>query len=289
MMVKIAWIGLGVMGYPMAGHLLQAGHDVTVFNRTSTKAESWCRTYGGEFASSPKDAANGAEVVFSCVGNDDDLREVTTGASGAFHTMSPGTCYVDCTTTSADLARELGTRATELGFSYLDAPVSGGQAGAENGKLTVMIGSSKAAYDHVLPIVRCFGHKITRIGDVGSGQTAKMVNQLCIAGIIQGLAEGMSLAQKSGLDIPAVMDTISEGAAGSWQLSNRWKTMAAGQYDFGFAVDWMRKDLGIALREAKRVESEAPVATLVDKFYEDVQRAGGGRWDTSSLLARLSQ
>lgn len=288
-MTKIAWIGLGVMGYPMAGHVMQAGHDVTVFNRTSEKAEDWVRAYGGKSAPTPRAATHGAEIVFSCVGNDDDLREVTIGPDGAFHSMSPGAYYVDCTTTSADLARELGAHAAGLGAYFLDAPVSGGQTGAESGKLTVMMGGSETAYESVLPIVRSFGRKVTRIGDIGSGQTAKMVNQLCIAGIIQGLAEGMSLAQNAGLNIPAVMETVSEGAAGSWQLSNRWKTMAAGEYDFGFAVDWMRKDLGIALKEAERIESKAPVAALVDEFYADVQRAGGGRWDTSSLLTLLSR
>ncbi|MBL4838247.1 MAG: NAD(P)-dependent oxidoreductase [Kordiimonadaceae bacterium] len=286
-MSKLAWIGLGVMGFPMAGHLAKAGHDVTVYNRSPAKADTWVKKYGGGSAVTPAAAAEGAEIVFSCVGNDDDLRAVTTGPDGAFNAMSPGTYYVDCTTTSADIARELATTLKERGMHFLDAPVSGGQAGAENGQLTVMMGGSQSAFDHIAPVLDAFARKVTRIGDIGTGQTAKMVNQLCIAGIVQGLAEGISLAEKAGLNIPAVMETIAAGASGSWQMSNRWKTMASGDYKFGFAVDWMRKDLGIALKEVGRVGSTAPVAALVDQFYGDVQRAGGGQWDTSSLLTRL--
>jgi 3-hydroxyisobutyrate dehydrogenase len=286
-MTKIAWIGLGVMGYPMAGHLTRAGHDVTVFNRSSTKADAWAQEYGGTAALTPAAAAEGAEIVFSCVGADGDLRSVTTGKSGAFEAMSSGSYYVDCTTTSADVARELADILEERGCHFLDAPVSGGQAGAENGQLTVMMGGAQSAFDHVSPVIEPFSRKVTRIGDVGAGQTAKMVNQLCIAGIVQGLSEGMALAKNAGLNIPAVMETISEGAAGSWQMSNRWKTMDAGDYEFGFAVDWMRKDLGIALTEVARLGGTAPVGALVDQFYSDVQRTGGGQWDTSSLLTRL--
>ena len=286
-MSKIAWIGLGVMGFPMAGYLAQTGHEVTVFNRSFAKAESWNRKYGGKFAATPAAAAKGAEIVFSCVGNDDDLRSVTTGADGAFSSMSPGAHYVDCTTTSADIARALAAILDEGGMHFLDAPVSGGQAGAENGQLTVMVGGSEPAFDYVAPILGAFARKVTRIGDVGTGQTAKMVNQLCIAGVVQGLAEGMALALNAGLDIPSVMETISEGAAGSWQMSNRWQTMAAGEYEFGFAVDWMRKDLGIALKEVARLGGSAPIGALIDQFYGDVQKAGGGQWDTSSLLTRL--
>lgn len=286
-MSKVAWIGLGVMGFPMAGHLAKAGHEVTVFNRTATKANEWVRTFQGKAAPTPAEATKGAEIVFSCVGNDDDLRAVTTGPDGAFGTLAPGTHYVDCTTTSADIAREFAEMLDQRGICFLDAPVSGGQAGAENGQLTVMVGGTQAAFDQVAPIIDAFARKVTRIGDVGTGQTAKMVNQLCIAGVVQGLAEGMALAMNAGLDIPSVMETIAEGAAGSWQISNRWRTMASGEYEFGFAVDWMRKDLGIALKEVVRLGGTAPLGALVDQFYSDVQRAGGGKWDTSSLLTRL--
>ena len=287
-MSKIAWIGLGVMGFPMAGHLANAGHDVTVYNRSSDKADAWVKKYGGQSASTPGAAVEGAEIVFSCVGNDDDLRSVTSGADGAFDAMAKGAYYIDCTTTSADIARELADVLKVRGMHFLDAPVSGGQAGAENGQLTVMVGGSVAAFDHVVSTLDAFARKVTRIGDVGTGQTAKMVNQLCIAGVVQGLAEGMSLAKSANLDISAVMETIAQGAAGSWQMSNRWKTMAADEYEFGFAVDWMRKDLGIALKEVDRLGGAAPVGALVDQFYGEVQKAGGGRWDTSSLLTRLS-
>ncbi len=285
--MRIAWIGLGVMGFPMAGHIARAGHEVTVFNRTQQKSDKWTSQYDGTSAKTPAAAARGAEIVFSCVGNDEDLLAVTIGPDGAFDAMSASAHYVDCTTTSAEVARELAEILRGRDMHFVDAPVSGGQAGAVNGQLTVMVGGSAAAFDHVAPVLEIFARKVTRIGDVGSGQTAKMVNQLCIAGVVQGLAEGISLAQKAGLDIPLVMETLVEGAAGSWQMSNRWKTMAAGEYTFGFAVDWMRKDLGIALKEVARVGGTAPVAALVDQFYADVQMAGGGKWDTSSLLHRL--
>lgn len=288
-MTKIAWIGLGVMGYPMAGHLAKAGHEVTVFNRSTSKAEAWVKEFGGTTAATPAAAAAGAEIVFSCVGADDDLRGVTVGQDGAFGAMLPGAYYVDCTTTSADVARELAKALEDQGCHFLDAPVSGGQAGAENGQLTVMVGGDQSAFDHVAPTINAFARKITRIGDVGSGQTAKMVNQLCIAGVVQGLAEGMALAKAADLNISAVMETIAEGAAGSWQMSNRWKTMVAGEYEFGFAVDLMRKDLGIALKEVSRLGGTAPISALIDQFYADVQRQGGGQWDTSSLLTRLQR
>ncbi|MEM7500431.1 MAG: NAD(P)-dependent oxidoreductase [Pseudomonadota bacterium] len=285
--MKIAWIGLGVMGFPMAGHLARAGHDVTVFNRTRSKADDWVHTHKGRAADSPALAANGAQIVISCVGNDDDLRAVTQGADGAFKAMQPGSSYIDCTTTSAAIARELSAYLEGRGIHFLDAPVSGGQAGAEMGELTVMVGGRAEQFARVKPVLDAFARKVQRVGDVGSGQTAKMVNQICIAGIVQGLSEGMLLAERTGLDVAPVMETLMDGAAGSWQMTNRWKTMAAGEYGFGFAVNWMRKDLGIALAEVARVGASAPVAALVDQFYADVQRAGGGRWDTSSLLHRL--
>ena len=288
-MTKIAWIGLGVMGYPMAGHLANAGHNITVYNRSRPKAEAWAQEFKGAAAETPAAAAKDAEIVFSCVGADDDLRKVAIGNDGAFDAMQPGTYYVDCTTTSADVARELSEILAQKGCHFLDAPVSGGQAGAENGQLTVMVGAEQSAFDHVTPVIDAFARKVTRIGDVGAGQTAKMVNQLCIAGVVQGLAEGMALAKAADLDIPAVMETLAEGAAGSWQMSNRWKTMDAREYEFGFAVDWMRKDLGIALREVARLGGTAPLGALVDQFYADVQREGGGQWDTSSLLTRLTR
>lgn len=286
-MSRIAWIGLGVMGYPMAGHLARAGHDLTVYNRSPEKSEKWVEQYGGKSAATPAIAATGNEIVFTCVGNDDDLRAVTIGKDGAFDALAPGSFFIDCTTTSADVARELAAILAARSSHFLDAPVSGGQAGAENGQLTVMVGGSPEAFEPMAPILDGFARRVTRIGGVGSGQTAKMVNQICIAGVIQGLAEGISLAQHAGLDIPQVMETLEAGAAGSWQMSNRWKTMAAGDYDFGFAVDWMRKDLGIALKEVARVGATAPLAALVDQFYADVQKAGGGKWDTSSLLTRF--
>ncbi|MEO1709190.1 MAG: NAD(P)-dependent oxidoreductase [Pseudomonadota bacterium] len=290
-MAKVAFIGLGVMGYPMAGHILKkGGHDVTVYNRTRTKADKWVSEYGaGSAADTPAAAAEGADFVFCCVGNDDDLRSVTTGADGAFQSVKSGAVFIDNTTASADVARELAAAADAKGFGFLDAPVSGGQAGAENGVLTVMVGGKVDVFEMAKPVIDCYARQVTLIGDTGAGQLCKMVNQICIAGLVQGLSEGLHMAQKSGLDIEKVMDTISKGAAGSWQMENRWKTMSAGEYNHGFAVDWMRKDLAIALDEARRNQASLPVAALVDQFYCEIQKMGGSRWDTSSLLARLNQ
>ena len=287
-MAKVAWIGLGVMGYPMAGHIRKKGnHDLTVYNRNAAKADAWVKEFGGKTAATPAEAAKGADFVFSCVGNDDDLRSVTTAKGGAFETMGRGTIFIDNTTASADVARELYAAAKAKGFDFLDAPVSGGQAGAQNGVLTVMIGGDKAVYDKAKPVIDHFARAANLIGPSGAGQVTKMVNQICIAGLVQGLAEGIHMAQKAGLDLPMVMETISKGAAGSWQMENRWKTMGDGKFDFGFAVDWMRKDLKIALDEARRNGSSLPVTALVDQFYSEVQKMGGKRWDTSSLIARL--
>ena len=288
-MAKVAWIGLGVMGYPMAGHIRTKGkHDLTVYNRSPAKAEAWVKEFGGKTAATPAEAAKGADFVFCCVGNDDDLRSVTTAKGGAFETMGKGTIFIDNTTASADVARELYAAAKAKGFEFLDAPVSGGQAGAQNGVLTVMIGGDKAVYDKAKPVIDHFARAANLIGPSGAGQVTKMVNQICIAGLVQGLAEGIHMAQKAGLDLPMVMETISKGAAGSWQMENRWKTMGDGKFDFGFAVDWMRKDLKIALDEARRNGSSLPVTALVDQFYSEVQKMGGKRWDTSSLIARLN-
>ena len=289
-MAKVAWIGLGVMGYPMAGHILKkGGHDLVVYNRTAAKAEAWVKEYGaGRTARTPAEAAEGADFVFSCVGNDDDLRSVTLSENGAFHTMRKGAIFIDNTTASANVARELYAAAKERGFEFLDAPVSGGQSGAENGVLTVMVGGDPDVFERAKPVISNYARMVTLIGPAGSGQLTKMVNQICIAGLVQGLAEGIHFAQKAGLNIPAVMETISKGAAGSWQMENRWKTMAEGKFDFGFAVDWMRKDLMISLDEARRNGASLPVAALVDQFYSEVQKMGGGRWDTSSLIARLN-
>ncbi|MEO0728831.1 MAG: NAD(P)-dependent oxidoreductase [Pseudomonadota bacterium] len=289
-MAKVAFIGLGVMGYPMAGHILKkGGHELTVYNRTKSKAEKWVSEYGsGTAADTPKAAAEGADFVFTCVGNDDDLRSVTTGDDGAFHSVKAGAVFIDNTTASANVARELADVAKQSGFGFLDAPVSGGQAGAENGVLTVMIGGDSATYETAKPVIDCYARQATLIGETGAGQLCKMVNQICIAGLVQGLSEGIHMAQKSGLDLPKVMDTISKGAAGSWQMENRWKTMGDGEYNHGFAVDWMRKDLAIALEEARGNGASLPVAALVDQFYSEVQKMGGKRWDTSSLLARLN-
>jgi 3-hydroxyisobutyrate dehydrogenase-like beta-hydroxyacid dehydrogenase len=288
-MAKVAWIGLGVMGYPMAGHIRKKGsHDLTVYNRNAEKSAAWVKEFGGTAAATPADAAKGADFVFCCVGNDDDLRSVTTAKGGAFETMGKGTIFIDNTTASADVARELYAAANAKGFGFLDAPVSGGQAGAQNGVLTVMIGGDKAVYDRAKPVIDHFARMATLIGPSGAGQVTKMVNQICIAGLVQGLAEGIHMAQKAGLDLPAVMETISKGAAGSWQMENRWKTMGDGKFDFGFAVDWMRKDLSIALSEARRNGASLPVTAIVDQFYSEVQKMGGKRWDTSSLIARLN-
>ena len=288
---RVAFLGLGVMGYPMAGHLATAGHQVTVYNRTATKSEAWCAEFAGvtgqKHAKTPREAAQDAEIVFCCVGNDEDLRSVVLGADGAFAGMRPGATFVDHTTASAEVARELYAAAKKLGLQFIDAPVSGGQAGAQNGQLTVMCGGDQAAFDAMRPTAMAFSRACTRIGDSGAGQLAKMVNQICIAGLVQGLSEAIAFGQQAGLDMPLVLDVIGKGAAQSWQLDNRDKTMVQGRFDFGFAVDWMRKDLGLVLDEARRNGARLPVTALVDQFYADVQRAGGNRWDTSSLITRL--
>ncbi len=286
-MAKVAFLGLGVMGFPMAGHLAAKGHDVVVYNRTFAKAEAWTAKHKGTAAKTPKEAAAGREIVFCCVGNDHDVRAVVTGENGAFAGMSPGTILFDNTTASADIARELHAEGKKRGIDFIDAPVSGGQAGAENGQLTVMCGGEQAPFDKAKPVADAYSRAITLIGGPGTGQLTKMMNQMCIAGIVQGLAEAINLGQKSGLDLEKVMSAISKGAAQSWQMENRWKAMVDGKFEFGFAVDWMRKDLAIALDEARRNGARLPVAALVDQFYGDVQRMGGGRWDTSSLIARL--
>ena len=288
-MTKVAFIGLGVMGFPMAGHLAAKGHDVTVYNRTAAKAQDWVGKHGGRAAPTPKAAAEGCEIVFACVGNDDDLRAVTAGDDGAFAAMGRGTIFVDHTTASAMVARELNAAAAAKGIAFLDAPVSGGQAGAENGVLTVMVGGEQAAYDTAEPVIRSFARMIGLMGPSGAGQLTKMVNQICIAGLVEGLAEGLHFARKAGLDIEQVVGVISKGAAQSWQMENRFKTMSAGTFDFGFAVDWMRKDLGICLEEARANGANLPVTALVDQFYAEVQKMGGRRWDTSSLIARLDR
>ncbi|MER8834889.1 NAD(P)-dependent oxidoreductase [Mesorhizobium sp. M0045] len=289
-MASVAFLGLGVMGHPMAGHLKnKGGHDVTVYNRTRAKAEQWVAQYGGSLAATPAEAAEGKDFVFSCVGNDDDLRSVTTDAGGAFNSMMKGAIFIDNTTASAEVARELAQQAQALGCSFLDAPVSGGQAGAENGMLTVMVGGEPDAFDRAKPVIDAYARMVGLMGPAGAGQLTKMINQICIAGLVQGLAEGIHFGKKAGLDIEKVIEVISKGAAGSWQMENRHKTMNAGKYDFGFAVDWMRKDLGICLAEADRNGAKLPVTALVDQFYKDVQAMGGKRWDTSSLLARLEK
>ena len=284
---KVAFIGLGVMGYPMAGHLARAGHAVTVYNRSSAKAVAWVAEFGGAHKATPREAAQGADIVFACVGNDDDLRAIALGADGAFAGMSAGAVFVDHTTASADVARELYQAAKVLGVSFVDAPVSGGQAGAVNGLLTVMCGGDVAAFEAVKPVAMAFSRAFTLMGDTGAGQLTKMVNQICIAGLVQGLSEAIAFGQKAGLDMNQVLDVIGKGAAQSWQLDNRGKTMVADKFDFGFAVDWMRKDLGLVLDEAKRNGARLPVTALVDQFYADVQAMGGNRFDTSSLIKRL--
>lgn len=286
---KVAFIGLGVMGFPMAGHLAKAGHTVRVYNRTGAVAERWQAEFQGQVAQTPREAAVGQEFVFACVGNDDDVREVTIGEEGAFSAMEKGTVFIDHTTTSADIARELDDAAGTAGFSFLDAPVSGGQAGAENGQLTVMTGGDEAAFAKAEPIIQCFSKSVKLMGPAGAGQLTKMVNQICIAGVVQGLAEGLHFAEKAGLDGGAVIDVISKGAAQSWQMENRHETMAKGEFEFGFAVDWMRKDLGIVLEAARRNGAQLPLTALVDQFYAEVQAMGGNRWDTSSLIARLKR
>jgi 3-hydroxyisobutyrate dehydrogenase len=289
-MAKVAFLGLGVMGYPMAAHLKnKGGHDVTVYNRTAAKAEKWVAEHGGRSAPTPAEAARGQDFVFACVGNDDDLRSVTLGKEGAFQSMKKGAVFIDNTTASAAIARELAAAAEKGGFAFLDAPVAGGQAGAENGVLTVMVGGDQAIFDKARPVIDAYARMIGLMGPAGAGQLTKMINQICIAGLVQGLAEGIHFGKQAGLDIEKVVDVISKGAAGSWQMENRHKTMNSGKYDYGFAVDWMRKDLGICLAEADRNGARLPVTALVDQFYKDVQEMGGRRWDTSSLLARLER
>ena len=289
-MAKVAFIGLGVMGYPMAGHLkTKGGHEVTVYNRTFSKAEAWVAAYGGKAGRTPAEAARDADFVFTCVGNDDDLRSVTIGENGVIAALKPGAVLIDNTTASAEVARELDEAARAKGCAFIDAPVSGGQAGAENGVLTVMCGAEEAVFEKARPVIDAYARMVGLMGPVGSGQLAKMVNQICIAGLVQGLAEGIHFGKRAGLDIEKLVEVISKGAAGSWQMENRHKTMNQDKYDFGFAVDWMRKDLGIVLSEARRNGAKLPVTALVDQFYGDVQQMGGRRWDTSSLLARLEK
>jgi len=289
-MAKVAFLGLGVMGYPMAGHLKnKGGHDVTVYNRTAAKAEQWVKQHGGRSAATPKAAAEGQDFVMACVGNDTDLREVTLGPSGAFAGMGKGKVFVDHTTASAEIARELYAAAKKGGFDFIDAPVSGGQAGAENGMLTVMCGGDAESFGRAEKVIAAYARACNLLGSPGSGQLSKMVNQICIAGLVQGLAEGLHFANKSGLDIEKLIATISKGAAQSWQMENRYKTMVANKFDFGFAVDWMRKDLGICLGEARKNGANLPVTALIDQFYSEIQAMGGKRWDTSSLIALLER
>ncbi len=286
-MAKLAFLGLGVMGYPMAGHLQAAGHDVTVYNRTAKRAEAWVDQHGGAMAGTPAEAAQGAELVFACVGNDDDLRAICTGENGAFDGMSQGAVFVDHTTVSAKVTQELASVADDRGFAFVDAPISGGQSGAENGVLSIMCGGSQTAYEKAEPVMQVYSKICRRIGDSGAGQLTKMSNQIAIAGVVQGLSEALHFAEKAGLDGRAVIEVISQGAAGSWQMENRHETMLDDHFDYGFAVDWMRKDLGICLDEANRNGASLPLTALVDQFYKDVQKLGGGRWDTSSLIKRL--
>jgi 3-hydroxyisobutyrate dehydrogenase len=284
---KVAFLGLGVMGFPMAGHLAKAGHQVTVYNRTAAKAGEWAKEFGGKTAATPRQAAESAEIVFCCVGNDDDLRSVVLGDDGAFAGMGKDAVFVDHTTASAQVARELYAEGRQRGVHFIDAPVSGGQAGAVNGVLTVMCGGEQAVFDRIKPIAQAFGRAVTLVGAPGAGQLAKMVNQICIAGLVQGLSEGIAFGQAAGLDMKLVLDVISKGAAQSWQMENRGSTMVDDKFDFGFAVNWMRKDLGLVLEEARANGARVPVTALVDQFYGDVQKLGGGRWDTSSLIKRL--
>ena len=288
-MANVAFLGLGVMGFPMAGWLAKKGHSVTVYNRTAAKADKWCKQHGGNAASTPAAAAQGAEIVFSCVGDDPDLREIALGSNGVIAAMRSGTIFCDHTTASADVAREIAAAGSKRGVHCLDAPVSGGQAGAENGKLTVMVGGEPGPFATAEPVIRSFAQAVRLQGPAGSGQLTKMVNQIAIAGAVQGLAEALNFARKAGLDVATVVETISKGAAQSWQMENRWKTMNEGKFDFGFAVEWMRKDLRICLQEARNNGAELPVAALVDQFYADVAGMGGKRWDTSSLIARLNR
>lgn len=286
-MAKVAFLGLGVMGYPMAGHLVKAGHEVTVFNRTTAKAEAWAKEHGGAFGVTPKEAVQGADFVMCCVGNDDDLRQVCIGENGAFEGMAADTIFVDHTTVSAKVTEELYDAGKTQGIAFVDAPVSGGQAGAENGVLSIMCGGDEASYAAAEPVMQAYGRSIKRLGESGAGQLTKMVNQICIAGLVQGLSEGLHFAEKAGLDGRAVVQVIAGGAAGSWQMQNRYETMIDDEFEHGFAVDWMRKDLGICLSTADEVGASLPVTALVDQFYKDVQKQGGGRWDTSSLIKRL--
>lgn len=289
-MAKVAFLGLGVMGFPMAGHLVKkGGHEVTVYNRSTAKAAAWAEKFGGRTAPTPKAAAEGQDFVMACVGNDDDLRQVTIGAEGAFAGVKAGAVFVDHTTASAAVARELSAEADKRGFKFIDAPVSGGQAGAENGVLTVMCGGDEASHRRAEPVIAAYARMCKLLGPSGAGQLAKMVNQICIAGLVEGLAEGIHFAKKAGLDVHAVIETISKGAAQSWQMENRYKAMDEGKYEFGFAVDWMRKDLSICLAEARSNGAHLPVTALVDQFYSEVQKMGGGRWDTCSLMARLQR
>jgi len=286
-MAKLAFLGLGVMGFPMAGHLAAKGHEVTVYNRSAAKAEAWVARHGGRSAPTPREAALGADLVLSCVGNDDDLRAVCLGADGAFAGMDPGTVFVDHTTVSAQVTRELHGVAAARGVGFVDAPVSGGQAGAENGVLSIMCGGAEDAYQRAEPVMQAYGRMVKRLGETGSGQIAKMMNQICIAGLVQGLAEALRFGEKAGMDGKAVIEVIQGGAAGSWQMANRHATMLDGKFNYGFAVDWMRKDLGIVLQTADEIGAPVPVTALIDQFYKDVQAMGGGRWDTSSLIERL--
>lgn len=287
--MKVAFLGLGVMGYPMAGHLAKNGHTVVVYNRTASRAEDWVKEYGGNLRPTPADAATDADIVFACVGNDDDLRAVVTGAQGAFAGMKRGAIFADHTTASAEVARELYQLAKERGIGFLDAPVSGGQAGAQNGKLTIMVGGDDTVFATAQPVMTHYGRAVTLMGPAGSGQLTKMVNQIAIAGLLQGLSEALNFAARAGLDGKKVVETISKGAAQSWQMDNRALTMLDGKFDFGFAVDWMRKDLGICLNEARRNKSALPATALIDQFYQRIQERGGGRWDTSSLINLLME
>jgi len=289
MSCKVAFIGLGVMGYPMAGYISKAGHNVTVFNRTTSKADKWLKKYKGSKADTPAKASEGADFVFTCVGNDNDLREVTFGDNGIFKTIKQGSVYIDNTTASATIAREIYNYSKKNNFGFLDAPVSGGQAGAENGALTVMIGGEQESFDKAKHIIDCYSKKMKLLGKAGNGQLAKMVNQICIAGLVQGLSEGINFGIKAGLNMEDVIEVISKGAAQSWQMENRYKTMIDDKFEFGFAVDWMRKDLKIAIEEAKKNNSLLPITEIVDQYYADVQKLGGNRWDTSSLIKRLKK
>ncbi|MBO6472120.1 MAG: NAD(P)-dependent oxidoreductase [Pelagibacteraceae bacterium] len=287
MSCKVSFIGLGTMGYPMAGYISKAGHNVTIFNRTKSKAEKWLKTYSGKMSETPAESAKDCDFVFTCVGNDNDLKEVTFGKNGIFKSIKKGSVYIDNTTASASIAREIYSYAKKNNFGFLDAPVSGGQAGAENGALTVMIGGDQKDYDKASPVINCYSKKMKLLGKAGSGQLSKMVNQICIAGLVQGLSEGINFGIKAGLNMEEVIEVISKGAAQSWQMENRYKTMIDNNFDFGFAVDWMRKDLKIAMEEARKNNSLLPITEIIDTYYEDVQKMGGNRWDTSSLIKRL--